>query len=190
MSHKGGKNDLVVCVCVRVGVQWRIQDFPDGGANTQGGCANLSFGQIFPENSMKMKEIGLGTRVPGTSPPPLRSANWCGIFIKGLIIGLFLSVNKFYISSYNEIIYQVFFSETVKKILLLTLLVGTSIWFMNRRTEESIWFESLPETNLVCSLRHYDMISISIRLLHYWTKSYIAHHSYIHSYQGNAFNTM
>ena len=36
--------------------QWRIQDFTDWGR--QGGGANLLFGQIFPENCMKMKEIG------------------------------------------------------------------------------------------------------------------------------------
>ena len=36
--------------------------------------ANLLFGQIFPENCMKIKEFGPGGRVPG-APPPLRSAN-------------------------------------------------------------------------------------------------------------------
>ena len=34
--------------------QWRIQDFPEGGANSQSGCANL----FFAENCMKMKEFG------------------------------------------------------------------------------------------------------------------------------------
>ena len=29
--------------------QWRIQDFPDGGANLEGGGASLSFGQNFPK---------------------------------------------------------------------------------------------------------------------------------------------
>ena len=53
-------------------MQWRIQDFPDGGggANFQGGGVNLSFNQKFPENCMKMKEFGPreGARVPGASP--------------------------------------------------------------------------------------------------------------------------
>ena len=44
--------------------QWRIQDFADGGgggrANFQGGGANLLFYPIFPQNLMKMKEIGPG----------------------------------------------------------------------------------------------------------------------------------
>ena len=41
--------------------QWQIQDFPDGGrGNPQGQGANLSCGQIFLENCMKMKEIGPG----------------------------------------------------------------------------------------------------------------------------------
>ena len=31
-----------------------------GGANPEGGGANLLFGQCFPKNSMKMKEIGPG----------------------------------------------------------------------------------------------------------------------------------
>ena len=39
--------------------QWRIQDFPrGGGANPQGGDANLLFSQKIPENCMKMKEFG------------------------------------------------------------------------------------------------------------------------------------
>ena len=56
-------------------IQWRIQDFPVGGgsANAQVGGANLLFGQIFPENCMKMKEIGpRGGRVslaPPLDPP-------------------------------------------------------------------------------------------------------------------------
>ena len=44
--------------CVIQLLQWRIQDFSEGGANPQGGDANLLLGQIFPENCMKMKEIG------------------------------------------------------------------------------------------------------------------------------------
>ena len=37
-----------------------------GGANFQGGGTNLLFGQISPENCMKMKECG-----PSLAPPPL-----------------------------------------------------------------------------------------------------------------------
>ena len=64
------------------GGQWRIQNFPEGGANSQSGCAdliffaencmkiapppkirhwwcnNLLFGKIFAKNCMEMKEIG------------------------------------------------------------------------------------------------------------------------------------
>ena len=39
-------------------MQWWIQDFVDGGAPTPKAGANLLFGQIFPENCMKIKEIG------------------------------------------------------------------------------------------------------------------------------------
>ena len=52
--------------------QWRIQDFPQGGAP----IPKLGlFCQFFAENCMKMKEFGPpgGARVPGA--PPLRSAN-------------------------------------------------------------------------------------------------------------------
>ena len=45
-----------------------------GGTNPKSGCKNLLFGQIFPENWMEMKEIGLrdGTHVPGAPlDPPL-----------------------------------------------------------------------------------------------------------------------
>ena len=56
-------------------MQWRIQDFPDdGGVNPQAGDANLLFGQIFPENCIKIKEIGPRgePRVPGApSDPPM-----------------------------------------------------------------------------------------------------------------------
>ena len=37
--------------------QWRIQDFPDGGANLQGGGTNLLFDPIFPDNCNKTKEF-------------------------------------------------------------------------------------------------------------------------------------
>ena len=51
--------------------QWRIQDFPQGGAPTP--KIAIIF-QNFAENCMKMKEFGPpgGARVPGA---PLRSAN-------------------------------------------------------------------------------------------------------------------
>ena len=52
--------------------QWRIQDFPQGGASTPKSAIIF---QIFAENCMKMKEFGPpggGARVPGA---PLRSAN-------------------------------------------------------------------------------------------------------------------
>ena len=55
------------------GSQWRIQDFPQGGAPAP--KIDIIF-QIFAENCMKMKEFGSrgggGRRVPGA---PLRSAN-------------------------------------------------------------------------------------------------------------------
>ena len=38
--------------------QWRIQDFPDRGANLKGGRGiNLLFGQIFSKECMKMKKF-------------------------------------------------------------------------------------------------------------------------------------
>ena len=53
--------------------QWRIQDFPEWGANSQSGCANLLFCKFFVENCMRMKEFG-----PRGGPRtwrPLGSAN-------------------------------------------------------------------------------------------------------------------
>ena len=40
-------------------LQWQIQDFPDGGANPGVWSENLLLDNIFVENCMKMKEIGL-----------------------------------------------------------------------------------------------------------------------------------
>ena len=52
-------------------MQWRIQDFPQGGAPTP--KIAIIF-QIFAENCMKMKEFGSpGGRA--SLAPPLRSAN-------------------------------------------------------------------------------------------------------------------
>ena len=54
-------------------MQWRIQDFPQGGAPTPKSAIIFQF---FAENCMKMKEFGPpggGARVPGA--PPLGSAN-------------------------------------------------------------------------------------------------------------------
>ena len=47
--------------------QWRIQDFPQGGAPTS---KIVIIFQIFAENCMKMKDFGLpgGARVPGAPP--------------------------------------------------------------------------------------------------------------------------
>ena len=39
--------------------QWRIQGFPEGGANSQNGCANQLFCNFFAKNCIKMKEFGL-----------------------------------------------------------------------------------------------------------------------------------
>ena len=48
-------------------LQWRIQDFPRGGAPTPESAIIFQF---FAENCMKMKEFGPpgGARVPGTPP--------------------------------------------------------------------------------------------------------------------------
>ena len=49
--------------------------FPTGGANPREGCENVLFGNIFAENCMKMREIGLrgGTRPRAT--PGFATAN-------------------------------------------------------------------------------------------------------------------
>ena len=68
--------------CVRVswithsGCQWRIQDFPRGGAPTLGGggVADIWFCQIFPKTAWNWKNLDPG------GPPlalPLRSATGC-----------------------------------------------------------------------------------------------------------------
>ena len=65
------------CICLkRTAIQWRIQDFPEGGAPTLGGGRQPIICLIFPENCMKMKKFwprGGGAR-PWRPPldPPLR----------------------------------------------------------------------------------------------------------------------
>ena len=48
-------------------LQWRIQDFPQGGAPTPKSAIIFQF---FAENCMKMKEFGPpgGARIPGAPP--------------------------------------------------------------------------------------------------------------------------
>ena len=57
--------------------QWRIQDFPGGGAPTPKSAIIFQF---FAENCMKMKEFGPqgGARVPG-APPWIRQCLVFGI---------------------------------------------------------------------------------------------------------------
>ena len=53
-------------------LQWRIQDFPEEGAPTPQGGANIRFCQIFPKTAWNWKNLDPGrARVPRT---PLRSA--------------------------------------------------------------------------------------------------------------------
>ena len=56
-------------------LQWRIQDFPEEGAATPQGGHQHTILPYFPENCMKLKELGpaVGARVP-RPPLPLRSA--------------------------------------------------------------------------------------------------------------------
>ena len=67
---------LRVLLDVSTDRQWRIQDFPQGGAPT---LKIAIIFQIFAENCMKMKEFGPpgGAHIPGA---PLGSANdRCGM---------------------------------------------------------------------------------------------------------------
>ena len=53
------------------------QEFSDGDANPKGGGASLIFGQIYPENCMKMKEIepgGGASMAPPLDPPMINLA--------------------------------------------------------------------------------------------------------------------
>ena len=80
----------VRCMCLSVllfswvPMQWRIQDFPQGGAYCQSGCAYLFF---RPKTAWKWKNLDYqeGARVPGA--PPLRSttAMWPHIGLFKLI---------------------------------------------------------------------------------------------------------
>ena len=59
---------LLECILVYIDCnQWRIQDFPQGGAPTPKSAIIFQF---FAENCMKMKEFGPpgGARVPGAPP--------------------------------------------------------------------------------------------------------------------------
>ena len=49
-------------------MQWRIYDFPDGGANRWVKGKNLLSNKIFAENWMKMTEIGLNIWMIGCVP--------------------------------------------------------------------------------------------------------------------------
>ena len=50
--------------------------FPEGGANSQSGCAKPVILQIFAKNRLKMKEFGSrGGARPWRPPAPLGSAN-------------------------------------------------------------------------------------------------------------------
>ena len=53
-------------------MQWRIQNFPQGGAPTPKSAIIF---QIFAENCMKMKEFGPPGGGRASLAPPLRSAN-------------------------------------------------------------------------------------------------------------------
>ena len=56
---------------VHLPLQWWIQDFPEEGAPTPRGGANIRFCHIFPKTAWNWKNLGPGGRIPCT---PLRSA--------------------------------------------------------------------------------------------------------------------
>ena len=58
--------------------QWRIQDFPQGGAPTPKSAIIFQF---FAENCMKMKEFGPPGGGRASLAPPLGSANDCNPFL-------------------------------------------------------------------------------------------------------------
>ena len=76
-------------------LQWRIQDVPNGRQQPQDGGANLSFGQIFPKNYMKMKEIGTRERCMSLVLPWIRQwfTFWfCHYFCFGKLIFFYLNL--------------------------------------------------------------------------------------------------
>ena len=51
-------------------IQWRIQTFPEEGALTPKGGANLLFGQFFPKIAWKWRNLGPeGGRASPLDPP-------------------------------------------------------------------------------------------------------------------------
>ena len=87
-------------------IQWRIQDFPEGGAPTpEEGGANLLFGIFLPK--MKMKKIELRPR-PRPQDPPLESFNKTLISINKRKLNLLISrigaTTKMYRTTDNAIL--------------------------------------------------------------------------------------
>ena len=73
-EHFKGSNIFIISIAKCISVA--DPGFPRrGGANPQGGGANLLFCPIFTENCMKMKEFGPGGGGRASLAPPLRSAN-------------------------------------------------------------------------------------------------------------------
>ena len=48
--------------------QWQIQDFPEEGAPTPEGSANILFDQFFSKHCMKIKKFWPRGRVPSVPP--------------------------------------------------------------------------------------------------------------------------
>ena len=59
-------------------LQWRIQDFPEGGREPSRGGVNTP---NFPENCMKSKEFGRPGGGVRPSRPPLDPPMFCDIFV-------------------------------------------------------------------------------------------------------------
>ena len=68
-------------------LQWRIQDFAEGGTNYPKG-ANVLFCKIFVENCMKMKEFGPSGATPGSA-----SALLISFFVLRLCVSLAVSLS-------------------------------------------------------------------------------------------------
>ena len=63
-------NYLQICLIIlQICLQWWIQDFPEGRANSQSGCAN----HFFAKNCLKMKKFGFPGGVHPWHPldPPM-----------------------------------------------------------------------------------------------------------------------